>query len=58
MEDRIYASGAGERFSAAVSKFNNSKRSRFDQDALYDEIKACGGSAEEADEFITLLMQD
>lgn len=55
MEDRIYASGKGEAFSAAVDKFEKGNKSRASQQVLYDELVALGASAEEADEYVDLL---
>jgi hypothetical protein len=58
MEDRIYAAGHHEAFSAAINKFRSSKKTRGQQDDLYDRLCNWGATAEEADEFINLLMEE
>jgi hypothetical protein len=58
MEDKIYAAGHHKAFTAAVKKFRSGKKTRNDQLDLYDDLCRWGASAEEADEYINLLMED
>lgn len=57
MEDRIYAAGHGDAFSAACAAFSNSSWSRNAQNKFYDELVSFGATEEEADEFISLMME-
>lgn len=56
LEDRIAAAGKHEEFSKAHEKFMNSRMTRRDQQNYYDKLVALGASAEEADEFVDMVM--
>lgn len=53
-EDRMFLAGKHGIFSAAVNKFRKSRKSRGDQQNLYDKLFQMGASPEEADEFVDM----
>lgn len=57
LEDRIAASGRHDEFKKAHDKFVKSKRSNRNQQDFYDELIRLGAYAEEADEFVNMVME-
>lgn len=58
LEDKIYANGHHDAFSAAYEAFSNSNMDREKQLTFYDELCSWGATPEEADEFINMVMGD
>lgn len=58
MEDRLYAVGKGEEFRAAIEKFRKSNKRANAQQVLYDELCRLGAYAEEADEYVNLMVEN
>lgn len=58
LEDRIFASGRHTEFKNALKIFRRSRKTRTDQQILYDELETLGASSEEADEFVNMLMEN
>lgn len=54
LEDRVFLAGKHGIFSAAVNKFRKSRKSRENQQDLYDNLCQVGASPEEADEFVDM----
>lgn len=57
LEDRICAAGRHDEFVAAHDKFQNSRKTRSDQQDFYDKLEELGASSEEADEFVNMCME-
>lgn len=55
LEDRVLRAGKHQRFTRAIEGYRAGK---IDANTLYDELVACGATAEEADEFVQLESGD
>lgn len=55
-EDRLAAAGTHDKAVAAIEKFRASRKTRSQQNTLYDALTNLGVEPEEADEFINLEM--
>lgn len=58
LEDRIYAAGKHDEFVKAHDKFVNSRKTNTDQSIFYDALKDLGADDEEADEFVSMVMEN
>jgi hypothetical protein len=58
LEDRIHQDGKHDEFSAAIAKFRKSKKTRDDQQDLYDKLEQLGANPEEADEFVNMELEN
>lgn len=58
LEDRIHKAGHQKEFGAAVKKFRTSRKTNTDQSIFYDKLCDLGAGPEEADEFVSLFMED
>lgn len=56
LEDRIFAAGKHDEFSKAHDTFVNGPQTNRDQSIFYDKLCELGADAEEADEFVNMVM--
>lgn len=57
LEDKIHHNGHHDAFSKAYDKFERSKKTPEQQHDFYDKLCSWGATAEEADEFINIMME-
>lgn len=58
LEDRIHKAGKHDEFKAALDKFKASRKTRTDQQRLYDKLEQLGAESEEADEFVNMVLEN
>jgi hypothetical protein len=58
LEDRIHKDGKHDQFVEALDKFRYSRKTKADQQDLYDKLEELGADPEEAEEFTNMIRDE